>query len=309
MTAHSHSLDPSSTSPNFSSSGGLVLPLRCIYSSVWFAYQIEGKRYGVTQGCCNHWDCPRCGQIRAKTEYARIVHGIHELSRDYSELYFQTITCRGKALSPAKADAGYLSWTNKLLDSYRARVKKQGGHWAYVQVTERQRRGLPHSHFLTTFDPGDLFEGFVTKWQQRAGILVREDKPALRSIWLQRAVIRVGLGEQYDISKVRNEAAASRYVAKYMFKQTAFDSNWPKGWRRVRYSQSFPKLPELKTDAFVLRTFEDWQKLAKLATVVVPADEEVEEYAAWKLIHNDVIVLRAKTGQKMVIRHDENNDD
>lgn len=286
-----------------------MLPLRCIYSSIWFAYQIEGKRYGVTQGCCNHWDCPGCGQIRAKTEYARIVHGIHELSATYPQMWFQTITCQGKHMSQGEADAGYLQWTNKLLDSYRARVKAHGGHWAYVQVTERQKRGLPHSHFLTTFRPDKLYITVIEKWKMIKGEKTTVQEEVIRSQWMDKAVVRSGLGEQYDLSQVRSEAAAARYVAKYMFKQTAFDSNWPKGWRRVRYSQSFPKLPSIKTDAFVLRTFEDWQKLAKLATVIVPADEEVEEYAAWKLIHNDVIVLRAKTGEKVVIRHDENNDD
>lgn len=295
-------LDLSSTSPNF----GLVLspqkpskkedfPLpKCIYANVWFAYQIEGKKYGITQGCCNHWDCPRCGQIRAKTEYARIVHGIHELSQTYDPLWFQTITCRGREMGKREADAHYLEWTNRLLDSYRARVKSKGGYWCYVQVTERQKRGHPHSHLLTTFEPYDLEDGYSDKWTRVRGELVHEKKPALRSAWIHRAVVRSGLGEQYDISRVRDEAAASRYVAKYMFKQTMFFADWPKGWKRVRYSQSFPKLPELKTDAFVLRTWQDWDRLGAMASVVIPRDQDVEEYAAWKLWKFDCIVLHAK---------------
>lgn len=296
------SLDLSSTSPNF----GLVLspslkssheekPLpKCIYANVWFAYQIEGKKYGITQGCCNHWDCPRCGQIRAKQEYARIVHGIHELSKVYDGIFFQTITCRGKDTSKNEADNSYLQWTTTLLDSYRARVKSKGGYWCYVQVTERQKRGLPHSHFLTTFEPFDLKMGTIRRYKRIRGDVVAEDVPALRSAWLSRAVVRSGLGEQYDISRVRDEAAASRYVAKYMFKESNFVADWPKGWRRVRYSQNFPKLPELKTDAFVLRTWQDWGKLGALATVVAPRDQDVEEYAAWKLINFDCIVLKAR---------------
>lgn len=299
-------LDHTSTSPNF----GLVLfpelapqsklfsrdeirnviQPKCIYANVWFAYQIQGKTYGISQGCCNHWDCPRCGQLRAKQEYARIVHGIHELSLAGYDLFFQTVTCRGKALTHQEADRGYLGWTNRLLDAYRARVKKRGGHWAYVQVTERQRRGHPHSHFLTTFDPGDIETGLVVKWTRFAGELRRDEKEALRSTWLQRAVCRSGLGEQYDISRVRNEAAASRYVAKYLFKPSAFDASWPLGWKRVRYSLSFPKLAELKTDAFVLRRYEDWSHLARLAVVVNCADVETYEYAQWKLYHSDAIV-------------------
>lgn len=212
-------------------------------------------------------------------------------------------------MTKGEADTHYLEWTNRLLDSYRARVKKLGGHWCYVQVTERQKRGHPHSHFLTTFQPFDLVDGTVTKWVTVNGVPTKQEKVALRSVWLQSAVIRSGLGEQYDISKVRNEAAASRYVAKYMFKETNFVADWPKGWRRVRYSQSFPKLPEIKTDAFVLRTYEDWDKLGRLAAIIRPADVDVEEYAAWKLIHHDCIVLHTKADKNAPVRYDENNDD
>jgi hypothetical protein len=77
----------------------------------------------------------------------------------------------------------------------------------------------------------------------------------------------------------------------------------------VRYSQSFPKLPEIKTDAFVLRTWQDWDELGRKAAIIRPADVEVEEYAAWKLIHFDTIVLHARGSTKGMIKHDENNDD
>lgn len=308
MTAHSSYLDLTSTSPNFSSPEDLCSPPKCIYASIWFAYRIEGKTYGVTQGCCNHWDCPRCGQIRAKTEYARIVHGVHELSATYSQMWFQTITCKGKEMSQGEADTGYLQWTNKLLDSYRARVKSKGGFWAYVQVTERQKRGLPHSHFLTTFYPDKLYITVIEKWKTIKGEKVTVQEEVIRSQWMDKAVERSGLGEQYDLSQVRSEAAASRYVAKYMFKQTAFDSQWPKGWKRVRYSQSFPKLPEIKTEAFVLRTQADWDKLGRLATIVRPADIDVEEYAAYKLYRFDTLVMRARKDAKQNLRYNENSD-
>jgi len=294
IDANALALDLSSTSPNF----GLVLPSqplpKCGYANVWFGYQIEGNKYGISQGCCNHWDCPRCGQIRAKTEYARMVYGIEQLGRADKPLWFQTITCRGRSLSRENADTGYLEWTNRLLDSYRARTKKLGQEWCYVQVTERQKRGLPHSHFLTTFQPGDLVDGCISKWKVIRGDLVETKVQALRSNWLHKTVIRSGLGEQYDISRVRSAAAASRYVAKYLFKQTMRDAGWPKGWKRIRYSQSFPKLPDIKTDAFVLRSQEDWNNLGKRAVVVIAADEDVREYAQWKLFNFDTIVKGRK---------------
>jgi hypothetical protein len=221
-----------------------------------------------------------------------MVFGIHELSRTYTDLYFTTITCRGLELSREEADTHYLEWTNRLLDRYRARVKRAGGAWFYVQVTERQKRGLPHSHILSTFQPGDLVKGHIEKWEKTRDGFMPYWKDALRSEWLQTAVVDSGLGEQYDISKVRDEKAASRYVAKYLFKQTAFSNDWPKGWKRVRYSQTFPKLPELNTGAFALRTWQDWDKLASLAVTVRATDVETFEYATWKLYGHDTIVLK-----------------
>lgn len=292
------SLDLFSTSPNFGTCASPSTSPKCIYANVWFAYQIEGKRYGITQGCCNHWDCPRCGIYRAKQEYWRIVSGVKELVSQGFGIYFQTISCRGKECRVRDAETHYLQWTNKLLDSYRARVKKLGGYWCYVQVTERQKRGHPHSHILTTFEPGDLVEGCIEKWERVQGALKPYWKDALRSDWLQQAVCRSGLGDQYDISRVEKPEGASRYVAKYMFKQTAFDQNWPKGWKRVRYSQNFPKLPEMKTDAFVLREFKDWEKLSRMAVLVVTQDEDTFEYAQWKLYHSDTIVSLRKNSRK-----------
>lgn len=303
MNGEALALDLSSTSPNF----GLVLPSqplpKCSYANVWFGYQIEGKKYGVSQGCCNHWDCPRCGQLRAKQEYGRFVHGVSELSKLGHTFWFFTISCRGREMQRSEADAHYLEWTNRLLDSYRARVKKLGQEWIYVQVTERQKRGHPHSHFLTTFEPGDLVNGFVSKWEKVRGSLVETKKQVLRSDWLHKAVVRSGLGEQYDISRVRSSAAASRYLAKYLFKQMAFAQDWPSGWKRIRYSQSFPKLPDIKTDAFVLRTQEDWNNLGKRAVVIIAGDEDVAEYAGWKLINFDCVVLGRKNANQRRIRN------
>ena len=38
----------------------------CIYHAPYFAVQEKSsRRYAVVQGCCNHWDCPRCGPMVA----------------------------------------------------------------------------------------------------------------------------------------------------------------------------------------------------------------------------------------------------
>ncbi|HEY9651958.1 MAG TPA: hypothetical protein V6C95_14940 [Coleofasciculaceae cyanobacterium] len=57
-------------------------------------------------------------------------------------------------------------------------------------------------------------------------------------------------------------AAASRYIAKYLFKHSVFEI-WPPKWKRVRYSQNWPKLPEKSNPAaFVILTAWDWHLAA-----------------------------------------------
>lgn len=267
--------------------------LRCVNNAPFFAYKTSNKGYDIVQGNCNSWTCPRCGNLRARKEYGRILEGCRTLAKDW-KLYFITLTCRGKGTSWEQAEAGYLLWTNRLLTTLRKSSKKHDVHWAYCQVTERQSRGHPHSHLLTTYYPHDLREGTKTTWKHVAGKLTAIELECLRSDYLEQRCISAGLGEQYDISEVRTVEAASRYVAKYMFKDTMFSTDWPKKWRRVRYSRSFPKLPEQKSDAFVLLKNSDWRDLARKAVVINPQDVASYEAAGRTFYHDDVIVRKVR---------------
>lgn len=227
----------------------------------------------MVQGCCNHWDCPRCGIEVAKQHYGRIVSGARDLVAAGHKLAFLTVTCRGRELSASEAFDNYLLWTNRLIDAMRAKATRatkqhEPEFWSYVQVTEKQQRSHPHSHFLITFMPDDTCLGFIEKWTKSSSGFVLKYIEALRSDWLVSQVKRSALGEQYDISEVGEVEAASRYVAKYMFKSSQFTSQFPKHWKRVRYAQSWPKLPTRETNAFVLLSLEHWGMLASLAAVV-----------------------------------------
>jgi hypothetical protein len=291
------SLDLFSTSATLFSTCGLEvlqslpdIEPYCDYNAPFFGYQIENRRYGITQGCCNHWDCPRCGQMRARREYGRMVEGVRKLSR-HNTLFFITITCRGKEMSHEEAIAGYGKWTKRFLNACYQRGKRSNQEWNYVQVTEKQKRGHPHSHILTTFCPMDLRDGVVEKWSSDANNDYRlAAVKVLRSEWLSSQVVKAGLGPQYDISFVEDHEAATRYVAKYLFKPTMFDTAWPKGWKRIRYSGNFPKLPDKKTDAFVLLTKDDWQTLARKAIVVNVTDTTILPDVAYHLKGHDVII-------------------
>lgn len=283
-----HYLDPFSTSPT---SEGLGFEF-CINNAPLFAFHKHDRTYGVMQGCCNSWSCPRCGKQRAKQEYGRIVEGCRTLAKD-NELWFITITCRGKEMSRGEADENYGYWTNKVLDAWRLQSKRTNQKWAYVQVTERQKRGHPHSHILTTFRPSDLTSGEVVKWvTDNLGKRRRTLVSAYRSDYIERSVVRAGLGKEYDISQAGQVEAVSRYVAKYMFKDSIFNTEWPKGWKRVRYSQSFPKLPDRVSTAFVLIEPDDWRRLAREAVIINAMGEYVADECAAHLRGSDVVILK-----------------
>jgi hypothetical protein len=223
-----------------------------------------------------------------------MVNGCKILAEKH-DLYFITITCKGKEISHEYAEKHYGEWTNRLLDACRARSKREGSQWHYVQVTERQKRLHPHSHFITTYAPHDSKTVLVRKpKKQGRGQPQYVVSEVLRSDWFEGQIKRSGLGAQYEITKVRNADAASRYVAKYLFKQSIFETDWPSKWKRIRYSQSFPKAPERVTNAFVLLTHEDWYRLAKKAVVVTVSDLDAYQEASNQLHFHDTFV-RLKT--------------
>lgn len=263
--------------------------LRCVNNAPLFAVN-TGNVFSVLQGCCNSWTCPRCGEMRARHEYGRIVHGCGELSVNH-ELYFITITTRGSGLSVRDAHNNYLLWTNRLLSTLRANSKKRGLHWCYAQVTEHQKRGHPHSHFISTYHPDDLTNGKKRTWHTDSqGKRVVEYVDRLNSDYLRDKCVSAGLGKVYDISNVRSVEGTSRYIAKYLFKDGMFTDDFPKNWRRVRYSHSFPKLPERETNAFILLEKKDWERLAKEASFIKTREEIVYTMVCNRLNGDGIIV-------------------
>jgi hypothetical protein len=225
-----------------------------------------------------------------------MVNGCRELGQSH-DLYFITVTCRGKEISHAYAEEHYGEWTNRLLDACRLKSKREDRQWHYVQVTERQKRLHPHSHFITTFTPSDAQRKTIRKQKrQESGQPKYELSEVLRSDWFESQIKRSGLGSQYEITKVRNAEAASRYVAKYLFKPSIFEDSWPKRWKRIRYSQSFPKAAERETEAIVLVTQEDWYDLAQKAVIVIVDNLDTFEEASNRLHFHDTIVrLKSQT--------------
>lgn len=257
-----------------------------------------GKLY---QSCCNDWTCPRCGELRAKHEYGRIVEGARTLAKDH-QMYFVTLTCTG-TISLEDAEKTYLENTNRLLSTFRAHVKKNAGFWAYASVTERQGRGHPHSHYLMTCAPADCFividdyERYTASVARVNAKLPEEMRFSPEPIekfsfldmwseWFALACVKAGLGVQCRVTVVDLVEGVSRYIAKYLFKE-CMQTDWPEGWRRVRYSQNWPKLPEIEgSSAFVVLSAVDWQKVALLPGTVETFNQDVYERALlWECLN------------------------
>ena len=124
-----------------------------------------------------------------------------------------------------------------------------------MQVTERQRRGHPHSHLIMAWIPRG-----AEKRTDSAG------KPYIYSQWFRAAHEKSGLGTQSKITPVGSVEATAKYVAKYLFKDAMF-TKMPKHWKRVRYSQNFPDAPEHEKQPadsiFTLETPSDWRRAEK----------------------------------------------
>lgn len=180
-------------------------------------------------------------------------------------MYFLTLTCRGKEMPLKEAEDGYLLWTDRLLTASRNKANRAAQFWCYAQVTERQKRLHPHSHMISTYCPPDA-------WPYKKGAILplgnKAKTDGLWSDWFVDANRKAGLGEQCQISAVRSAAAVATYLSKYLFKD-AMQETWPKGWKRVRYSQNWPKLPAMDNPtAFPVITLYDWCRVLDIGEAV-----------------------------------------
>lgn len=273
----------------------LHLGVKCIKNAPYICFVDNIGKAHLVQGCCNSWTCPRCGNTRAKQEYWRMVNGAVALEQAGEKIYMHTLTCRGLELSIAEAEANYGKWTNHFITNCRDRCKAQGDLWAYCQVTERQKRAHPHSHLISPFLPDDSRLVTVKKWGKGAKL---DDREVYISDWYAKRLKTAGLGEQYEITEVRSAKGCATYFAKYLFKDAVFEV-WPDGWRRVRYSQSWPKpLEPVKLElAFAIIKRVDWQKVDKLKRKVYADTVETFE-AARRHMQYSVTLSTVNTGRE-----------
>jgi len=167
---------------------------------------------------CGSWNCPTCAKLKSR-EWARIAKwGVDHLDEP---AWFWTLTMSRRIKTRERAFAVLPA----LWDSLRKAVQRSGGVWLYIAFVEGQphRVAMPHFHVL----------GNIASWREFSEIAVA-----------------AGFGYQAKEKPITSDGAAS-YVSKYASKQ-GWDA--PRGFRRVRASQKWPRPPDEPRDKYLVRS-------------------------------------------------------
>jgi hypothetical protein len=167
---------------------------------------------------CGLWSCPRCQKVLARQWAWRTKI---QVEANGGVAFFWTLTLRGKYRTALQ---GFLVLP-KLWDTFRKIIQRFGGKFTYIAFVEGQpkRSYMPHFHLI---------------------VMVKSPKR------IKDLAMQAGFGFQAKETKVTSTKAAS-YVAKYASKQSP---ETPKGFRRVRASRDWAKLPEGEPGQYIVKS-------------------------------------------------------
>jgi len=167
---------------------------------------------------CGKWSCKRCSKVNANLWAWRVRLYIGEQG---SEAWFWTFTLGSKFKT---RKSGYLALP-KLWDTLRKELQRQFGKWEYCAFVEGQpqRGSMPHFHVIS---------------------LVKSP------IRIKDLAVHVGFGHQ-AFEEFVSDKKAGYYVAKYASKT---DAKMPSGFRRVRTSRGWPKLPAYHGQRYIVKS-------------------------------------------------------
>lgn len=180
---------------------------------------------------CGQWSCNRCAKMLAKQWGWRV--RIHIELRG-QQAYFWTFTLPSRFRT---AKQGFQELP-KLFAKIREAMRLSGEKWEYCAFVEGQpNRGyMPHFHIISLRKSPYRIKDFA---------------------------VHCGFGYQATETKV-NSSKAANYCAKYASKQSPVT---PRGFRRVRTSHGWAKLPENKGDTYIVqsRTEHLWEYLIRVS--------------------------------------------
>lgn len=162
----------------------------------------------VVHLACDQWKCDVCRTVLSWRCAQDVWYGINLWD---GNSYHWTLTLSGKVKSSAFA----FRILRNLWDNLRKSMQRSMGHWYYAAFVELHpnREGIAHFHVVST-----------AKAPKRLKDLAHQ----------------CGFGYEAVEELIEGKEAAF-YVSKYTSKQGAV---MPKGFRRVRFSQVWPRLPD-----------------------------------------------------------------
>lgn len=177
------------------------------------------QRAQVVAVLCGSWNCPTCARENARLWAWRCKLTVQKHDNG---AYFWTFTMRAKYRT---AFAAYKDlpalWRHLVRRLKRLGVKS----WTYCAFVEGQpKRGhMPHFHVISI---------------QKSPVRLKD------------LAMNSGFGYQADEKRI-NSAKAANYCAKYASKQ---NPHTPKGFRRVRASKDWEKLPDKDYPAIIVKS-------------------------------------------------------
>lgn len=208
-----------------------------------YAFNTDGALIAVR---CGSWYCPKCMKTNSLHWSWRV--RLH-LNKRTGTAYFWTLTMGRKYKTAQQAYAAL----PRLWDRFRKYIQRHHeGRWEYVAFVEGQpqRVDMPHFHIIS---------------------LIKSPKR------LKDIAVWSGFGHQAKEVKVHTDKAAW-YVAKYASKQSP---SCPRGFRRVRASTGWTKLPEKEGAKLIVQagkeSLQDY--LTRVASeTAVPLDQIVQTW-------------------------------
>lgn len=161
---------------------------------------------------CKTWRCPACAEINRRLWIVKVAHGAEQLLEKSDQLRMITLTSHARLTADGSIAVFRDAWPN-----LRKRAQRRQKSMAYAMIPERQQNGRIHVHALSNTSLG-------TRWWKDHGAAV-------------------GLGWRNEEEPVRSLWRAAYYANKYLNKETA-QTEWPRGFRRVRCSRNWPRLPK-----------------------------------------------------------------
>lgn len=193
---------------------------KCI---AFFGFTSQGKIRAVP---CGKWSCEVCRKTNAKmwAWRARI-----QIEGDPNTYWCWTFTLGSKYKTPRQGyEALKKLWDNLRTNMRRNYCKDATGKplkWTYLAFVEIQtkKRKMPHFHVLTNIPAPYRIKDFA---------------------------VHMGFGYQAYSDEVTSNQAV-HYITKYVSKG---DPNMPQGFRRVRTSQNWAKLPPYVGDKLFVKS-------------------------------------------------------